>query len=58
MQEKHIKEGRRVKYTSRANSGTATILSTKVGKTGLWATVFDRKRNTTVSVRASQLTPA
>lgn len=50
-----LKDGKRVRYASRAHEGTGKIIETYRRKTGLWVIIHDRKRNASVTVRPSQV---
>lgn len=42
-------------YTSRKNTGTATVVNGYTGETGEWVTLHDKARNATLVVRPSQV---
>lgn len=44
-----------VNYTSRKNTGRATVVNGYEGETGTWVTLFDKQRNARVVVRPSQV---
>ena len=51
-----MKVGQTKGYRSKAHSGRGRIMKVYTLKTGLWVTLFDTKRNSSVTVRPSQLT--
>lgn len=53
---RNIKAGSRVAFTSKANSGRGTVLSTHAGRTGEWVTVRTKDHPLgQVTVRRSQV---
>jgi hypothetical protein len=55
MEATKLTKGRRVRYESKANEGRGEVMGTRMGRTGLWVTLFDKQRNTAVTVRPSQV---
>ena len=53
-----IKAGKRVAYRSRKNVGRGKVVETYTGETGHWVKIHDAARNTTVTVRPSQVDSA
>lgn len=50
-----IKVGQKVKYRSRAHTGTGKVDKVETKATGTWVTVNDTNRNAYVTVRPSQV---
>lgn len=47
--------GKRVKYASKAHEGRGEITKVEKKKTGHWVSIFDKTRNTVITVRPSQI---
>ncbi len=55
MKIEQITEGRVVRYQARIHSGKGKVVQTYRQKTGHWVIVHDKSRNSSVTVRPSQV---
>jgi hypothetical protein len=57
METSKLKEGKRVRYVARKNSGIGRVVEVYPRKNGDWVVLHDKQRNAAVTVRPSQISP-